>query len=173
MVFKKRIKKNTGKFPLEISNEPLIIDGFTICNFINPDFTLYDAIQIIKFDDVAIIHANDNWHKYPDNLISEMNEFLDGIEHDKIYYFVQYGIADSFPMNYPQYSQEEIEALILDRFTSYKEQTEQNLKNLNCENGFYYANQSTYPYCREIPLRRPIIGLKIFKRFFKFYAMCS
>ena len=81
---------------------------------------MMNPIQIIKFDDVAIIHANDNWHKYPDNLISEMNEFLDGIEHDKIYYFVQYGIADSFPMNYPQYSQEEIEALILDRLTSYK-----------------------------------------------------
>jgi hypothetical protein len=84
----KRIKKNTGKFPLEVSNEPINIDGFTICNFINPNFTLYDAIQIIKFDDVAVIHANDNWHKYPDNLILEMNEFLDGIESEKIYYFV-------------------------------------------------------------------------------------
>ena len=147
----KRIKKNTGHYPYELFDEAFDINGFIVTNHINSNYSLYDAIQIIRFDDIAIIHANDNWHEYPNSLAEQMKKNLQGIDIEKRYYFVQFGIADSFPMNYLQYSLKEMKKIVLSRFNNFKQQTEANLKKLNCGNGFYYANQSSYQYKIDIP----------------------
>ena len=43
--------------------------GFKFDQFVNPDFTEYDAVVTIETPDFLIIHANDNWHEWPREMV--------------------------------------------------------------------------------------------------------
>ena len=49
---------------------------FALRQFINDNFTSNDAVVIIEFDNKLVIHANDNWHEWPDKMIREMMPVL-------------------------------------------------------------------------------------------------
>lgn len=142
----KRIERLTGKYPVELTEVPYKEGDIELQSFINPDFTQYDAIIAIKTKDSVVIHANDNWHAYPETLINEIQQTMVGIEKNNRYFFIQFGIADCFPLNYPSFDQKEAETIIINRFESYYAATTKNLESLGFTRGFYYANQSIYPY---------------------------
>jgi hypothetical protein len=140
----KRIERLTGVYPIEISAESLSAGEFEFAAQINEDFTNYDSIVLIGSKTCGIIHANDNWHAYPDRLIQEIQAF--NAKRDNIFFFTQFGIADCFPVNYPSYSKEEALEIVQKRFAGYTKAISSNMARLNLSCAYTYANQSTYRY---------------------------
>jgi len=135
----------------KIGSTETISDGFefgpfNLKQYINPDFTGYDAIVTIEYADNLIIHANDNWHSWPESIVSQLNALTLQYDESKTFLLVQFGIADCFPMNYPQISTSECLKIISSRFESYRKSTLYNMSRLGLTHLYYYANQSRFDY---------------------------
>jgi hypothetical protein len=117
---------------------------FALRQFINDNFTSNDAVVIIEFDNKLVIHANDNWHEWPDKMIREMMPVLSCYAQKDVFFLVQFGIADCFPMNYPKISTNDARTIISNRFLSYKSAITKNLSRLGINHCFLYANQSQF-----------------------------
>ena len=67
-------KRLTAK--LGVTTRPIgsgeVFGDFKFNQFVNPDFSEYDAVITIETPDFLIIHANDNWHKWPVNMTNEI-----------------------------------------------------------------------------------------------------
>lgn len=142
----KRIERLTGRYPVELTDEAYFVEGVELRCFINPEFTEYDSIVTIISETDAVIHANDNWHEYPTALTEALNQCLSAVPVENRYFFIQFGIADSFPVNYPSFDNQSTNEMIESRFKSYQDATTANLKHLGLDKGYYYANQSLYQY---------------------------
>lgn len=123
---------------------------FFIKQFVNPDFTEYDAVITIQTKEFVIIHANDNWHEWPEEMLDGIYNVVSKYEEENTFLLIQYGIADSFPVNYPNQTEEQARELIFERFNTYFNATNKNMFNLNVNHIYYYANQSRFTYSRNI-----------------------
>ena len=119
---------------------------FALRQFINHNFTGNDAVITIEYNNKLVIHANDNWHEWPDKMIQEMIPVLSCYTQKDIFFLVQFGIADCFPINYPKISTNDARTIISNRFLSYKSAIIKNLGRLEINNCFLYANQSQFDY---------------------------
>jgi len=119
---------------------------FTFRQFVNPDFTEYDAVITIETPEYVIIHANDNWHKWPSDMASEIKNISDKYDSDSVFLLIQFGIADCFPVNYRGFSDDEALSIIENRFESYLMSTKANMELLGVNHMYYYANQSFFEY---------------------------
>jgi len=128
---------------IEISNESLIYNGFTISAHVNQSFTGDDSIFVISADSIAIIHANDNWHEINKQLYMSISSHPDFFSLS-VLYFVQLGIADSYPFAYPQLTESEITNTINKRLTRVIHSIELNSQLLNAQYSYLYANQAHY-----------------------------
>lgn len=142
----RRIERLTGRYPTLLTSKATQAGAFALNGFINPDFTLYDAIVTIRSGGQAVIHANDNWHAWPAAVLDDINGLLMGVSPNDRALFVQFGIADCFPVNYPEFGREQVLDHIRARFAQYRAASLANLAGLGLERGFFYANQSIYPY---------------------------
>ena len=70
--------KRLGFENLEIVDElEADVNGLFISSYIVPDFSHDDAAYLIRNDDGAILHCNDNWHEFSDehkSLLQEKNQ---------------------------------------------------------------------------------------------------
>lgn len=117
---------------------------FVLRQFINDEFTSNDAVVTVEFDNRLVIHANDNWHEWPDKMIREMMPVLSCYAQKDVFFLVQFGIADCFPLNYPKISTNDARPIIYNRFLSYKSAIKKNLSRLGINDCFLYANQSQF-----------------------------
>jgi hypothetical protein len=119
---------------------------FKFNQFVNPDFTEYDAVITIETPDFLIIHANDNWHEWPQEMIDEIKHRCRNYNEDSIFLLIQFGVADCFPVNYVGISECEARSILQSRFESYLMSTEFNMRSLGLDHMYYYANQSIFDY---------------------------
>ena len=141
---KKRIQKTNPKREIiEVSSKKVDVGPFELRNNINQEYTGDDTIFTIRDSDHTLIHANDNWHRYPEKLISQIKATINP-EKSNIF-TVQLGIADCFPANYVNYSNEEKKDLIKNRYENYISTILENMSNLGLTKAFLYANQSRIP----------------------------
>lgn len=119
---------------------------FKFHQFVNPDFTEYDAVITIETPEFVVIHANDNWHEWPDEMLLEIKKVTDKFDEDRVFLLIQFGIADCFPINYPRTSEPVGLEIINNRFASFAHATQENMKRLGLKNIYYYANQSRFEY---------------------------
>ena len=140
----KRIERLTGIYPTELSAKPLSVGGFSLAAYINEDFTNYDALILVGSKNHGLIHANDNWHRYPVQLIDQLKAFIAKFQRENVFFLTQFGIADCFPLNYPDYSPEEALEIVRKRYVSYGEAISSNIERLGLPCAYCYANQSTY-----------------------------
>jgi hypothetical protein len=140
-----RLSKGLGVITKPIGSGEVFGD-FTFKQFINPDFTEYDAVITIQTPDYLIIHANDNWHKWPSEMAAEIKKVSDQYDESNVFFLIQFGVADCFPVNYSGLSVEECENIIERRFKDYLGATKANMEFLNLNHIYYYANQSLFDY---------------------------
>ena len=57
---------------LEASLNPLSIHGFQVSCICNNTLSKQDFIFTIKTHDLFAVHANDNWHRFSDSVISHI-----------------------------------------------------------------------------------------------------
>ena len=141
----KRLKNKVGVDTSSIGDKAEF-GPFTLRQFINDGYTSHDAIVTIEFDSKLIIHANDNWHKWPEIMIQRLVHLKSGYAEKDVFYLAQFGIADCFPMNYPQIQKDEAHEIVFNRFVTYKHAIGENLRRLGLDNCYVYANQSNFDY---------------------------
>ena len=141
----KRLTKKLGVTTRPIGSGEVFGD-FKFNQFVNPDFSEYDAVITIETPDFLIIHANDNWHKWPENMTNEIKKISDKYNEGNIFLLIQFGIADCFPVNYEGVTEQEALDIINGRFERYLKATESNMKSLNLKHMYYYANQTYFKY---------------------------
>lgn len=145
-------KRLSGK--LGVTTRPIgsgeVFGDFKFSQFVNPDFTEYDAVITIETPDFLIIHANDNWQKWPEDMTNAIKRISSKYDEGSIFLLIQFGIADCFPVNYEGVTEQEALDIVKARFESYLNDTESNMKSLNLKHMYYYANQSFFEYkgCR-------------------------
>lgn len=130
----------------ETIGEGKTFGSFKLSQFVNPDFTEYDAIITIETSDFLIIHANDNWHTWPEAITNPVKEIVTKYDNDNVFLLIQFGVADCFPVNYEGYSEEECLDILANRFRDYLGATEHNMRALGITHMYYYANQSRFNY---------------------------
>ena len=119
---------------------------FKFNQFVNPDFTEYDAVITIETPDFLIIHANDNWHEWPQEMVDAIKHRCRHYTEDSIFLLIQFGVADCFPVNYSGIPESEVLSILQSRFKSYLTSTESNMRSLGLDHMYYYANQSIFDY---------------------------
>jgi hypothetical protein len=119
---------------------------FRFNQFVNPDFTKHDAVITIETPDFLIIHANDNWHKWPKEILDGIKNKCLQYDEGSIFLLTQFGVADCFPVNYVGISKNEAFDILQSRFESYLVATEANMRLLGLRHMYYYANQSIFDY---------------------------
>lgn len=140
-----RLSKGLGVTTKPIGSGEVFGD-FVFKQFVNPNFTEYDAVITIETPEYLIIHANDNWHKWPGDMAAEIKKVSDQYEETSVFLLIQFGIADCFPVNYRGFSDEECLNIIKGRFNDYFDATKANMEFLNLYHMYYYANQSLFDY---------------------------
>lgn len=119
---------------------------FKFNQFINPDFTEYDAVVTIETPDYLVIHANDNWHEWPECMLNPIQEVVKKYDNENIFLLIQFGVADCFPVNYENIDKNESAKILHNRFEGYLSATEKNMHALGINKMYYYANQSLFNY---------------------------
>lgn len=137
----RRIEGLTGRPPTMLSDEPKRFSGFSLSRIVNGDFTNFDSIINIEADNFTVIHANDNWHEQPDDVIRTLLA-LKARSRGPFYYFSQIGIADCFPQCYPQFSNSELQTIARSRLEVAIAAADRNMKALGIPRLYSYANQS-------------------------------
>ena len=137
--FYKRVSSLFKKKPIEVGSEGKKFNKIKINSFTNQDFTNNDSILTFSCDKEFIIHANDNWHEQPKDIMDNMIRLS---KKKNTYYFCQLGIADCFPIKYLNYSLKEIKKIISNRCKNFIKAYEKNLDNLKPKFAYSYANQA-------------------------------
>ena len=142
---KKRIEKtSSNREIIEIDNNDFKIDGFRISNLINPEYTFDDTIFLINNSKTTFIHANDNYHEYKNSFSEEIKFKLNTYNSKNIIYAAQLGIADGFPYIYEPLTIQEKNNLLIEGYRKRSDALKKNLKSLNIEKVYVYANQSSF-----------------------------
>ena len=137
-----RVVDLTGRKPELLSVTPHTgHKAFKLSRLINNEFTSFDSIIVIETDRFTVIHANDNWHVQPPEVLSELGKIKQRCS-GPFFYLSQLGIADCFPQCYPQYSDQELLDISSDRLKDAIAAAGRNLDSQALTIGYSYANQS-------------------------------
>jgi hypothetical protein len=136
-----RVSNCVDKKPIEIArgySNTIRIKGVEVYNFINKGYP-NDSIFVFSNEDEVIVHANDNWHEQPKEIIDQIKK----ISLNKfIYYFSQVGIASSFPIAFPNISFNEKRNIINQEIERFLSSYQKNIERIKPDLAFTYANQS-------------------------------
>jgi hypothetical protein len=129
---------------LEASEEPLSTHGFQISCICNHTLSSQDFIFTVKTDDYYAVHANDNWHKFSESVVSHLLALGSDIPHSHKYFFAQVGVADSFPMYYQGISRNDKIKIIQEKCERMISAILWNGCKVGISNIYSYANQSIF-----------------------------
>lgn len=116
---------------------------FRLMATINPDFTSNDAIVAIRDDSHTVIHANDNWHIQPYDILKAIECFSNGSD---ITYLAQIGIAGSFPLYYLGLDNLEKQSFVVQQLRLQAESLQSNSHFLGASRAYSYANESQFTF---------------------------
>jgi hypothetical protein len=114
---------------------------FSLRFFINGEFTSFDALVAIQTPVATVVHANDNWHAQPPEVIQPLHA-LRRDPSRKFFYFSQIGIADCFPARYPQHDPSEVRDMVRSRVKLHVKAANANADQLDLTHLQAYANQA-------------------------------
>lgn len=134
----------SGIVILEASQEPISINGFQVSCICNNTLSKQDFIFTIKTDSYFAVHANDNWHRFSDSVISHLVALGSGISHTSKYLFAQVGVADSYPLYYQGICKNDKISIIREKCERMVSAILWNGNRVNISRIYAYANQSLF-----------------------------
>jgi hypothetical protein len=140
----RRLEKFSGTNIVLIGESGVSFGDLKVQALGNTSFTSDDALLVFSDSSDVVIHANDNWRVYDENIIAKLKTAISNAELGTVSFLVQFGIADAFPWFYPNISDELCNELIVKRFAEYELNISKNLASLGLEICYTYANQSRY-----------------------------
>jgi hypothetical protein len=135
-----RIKKITDNI-IEVGNKEFEHNYFLVSNYINSNLTHDDTIFVIRNKEKVLIHANDNWQQYDDNIYESINSISNNYKKKERIFCVQLGIADAYPHSYIM-SDEDALRISKNRMQNYLNTILYNIDRLDVEGALIYANQA-------------------------------
>ena len=144
--FKDRILKNgiDENNIIEVNKYGKQIGSFFISCFSSGDLTEEDFIFLISNNKNLLIHANDNWHQFSQELIDYIQRIKTMQKSSEIFLMSQIGIADSYPIFYKGISSKEKVEIIRKKIKLMCDSLIINSQKLGLNIGYAYANQSKF-----------------------------
>lgn len=139
-----RAQRVTNGDVTQVDSDAFTWNGYKIKSYINADYTGDDAIFTIATESNFIVHANDNWHEQPFEIIDKIKYDSSKYPSSKKAWLSQVGIAGSFPIYYGQYSHEEKTKIIKDAIDKMLLDGLKNAKKIEAKYHYIYANQSMF-----------------------------
>ena len=110
-----RLKRLGFENITQVNENEKKIDGLLVSSYINPEVSNDDALYLIRNQDGAIIHANDNWNnflKLHEKLIKERTK---NYAKRSILLFSQTNSASGYPLNYRNLKFEEKQNILKEK----------------------------------------------------------
>ena len=119
------------------------IDGLMISSYIVEDFSHDDAAYLIRNNDGAVIHANDNWHEFESGHEQLIKERVSCYSTNSVLLFTQTNSASGYPLNYRNFSDDEKVSILRSKVAKMIEAGLRNAEKLNLPRAFSYAGFAT------------------------------
>ena len=138
-----RLKKIGFENIVTVGEDEQDIDGLVISSYVVPDFSHDDATYLIRSDDGAIIHANDNWHEFTEAHLDIIKSRVSAYSKPSILLFSQTNSASGFPLNYRNFTADEKQKILKEKVAKMVAGGLQNAFSLGLERMFSYAGFAT------------------------------
>jgi len=138
-----RVKRLGFENIATVSEDETLVDGLMISSYIVEDFSHDDATYLIRNDDGAVIHANDNWHRFEKSHETLIKDRTRSYEKSAILLFSQTNSASGFPLNYRNFSNDEKQELLKDKVSKMVKGGLDNAKSLGLKKMYSYAGFAT------------------------------
>ena len=138
-----RLKRLGFENITQVSENEKKIDGLLVSSYINPEVSNDDALYLIRNQDGAIIHANDNWNnflKLHEKLIKERTK---NYAKRSILLFSQTNSASGYPLNYRNLKFEEKQNILKEKVLKMVKGGLRNAETLGLKNMFSYAGYAS------------------------------
>lgn len=129
---------------VSVDEDGACVAGFNITAISSGSLTSEDFIFTIRTKERFIVHANDNWHEYSRETVMRLRDSCAGTAKGSRYIFSQVGIADAYPLFYPEIDASKKREIIKQKCASMIESLITNGKKLEIDNLYAYANQSIF-----------------------------
>ena len=129
---------------IKVGTQPMNVLGFSITSISNNTLSREDFIFSVSTSSGLVIHANDNWHRFTDNVVNHIRNISKYIPAEFRYLFAQVGVADSFPLFYTQIQTSEKLEIIANKCHLMLNALVANGLALQAGQVFAYANQSLF-----------------------------
>ena len=139
-----RAKAVTDSEVIEVDEAGINWNGFEIKAYINAEYTGDDAIFTISDGERFLVHANDNWHPQPANILADISKDAAKYDSSQIAWCSQVGIAGSWPIYYQQVSFAEKTKIIKDSLKKMLLSGIENAEKIGAGYQYSYANQSCF-----------------------------
>ncbi len=113
--------------------------GLTISSYVVEEFSHDDAMYLIRNNDGAVIHANDNWQAFETRHEELIKERVSSYSSDSVLLFSQTNSASGYPLNYRNFSDSEKKALLRTKVARMVESGLRNAEKLDLSKMFSYA----------------------------------
>jgi len=139
-----RAKAVTNAEVIEVDETGIKWNGFNIKAYINSEYTGDDAIFTIDDGEHFLVHANDNWHTQPSNIIVNISKDAKEYKRSEISWCSQVGIAGSWPIYYEQVPFDKKTEIIKDSLKKMLQSGIENGRKIDAGYQYVYANQSIF-----------------------------
>lgn len=122
-----------------INSTENFIGGFHLSSYINENISHDDAIYLIRTNDGAVIHANDNWFKFNEEHEKILKQRIQEYPESDVLLFSQTNSASGYPLNYNNYSEHDKLKILIDKVKKMTLSGMENAKRLGLKKFFSYA----------------------------------
>tara|TARA_B100000287_G_scaffold427002_1_gene475870 strand:- start:105 stop:1403 length:1299 start_codon:yes stop_codon:yes gene_type:complete len=139
---RKRLERCGLKNIKEFDSSGINHNGIKYKSYIFKDISIDDAFITINTDDFIVAHANDNWQKLPNDVLSSVkNDFSKHKKSNRLF-MSQTNMADGFPLIYENYTDDEKIKITKTRQDRMILTSIQNSIDVDCDNFISYAGLS-------------------------------
>lgn len=127
--------------------EERTIEGLTYSSYIVSDLSHDDAAYLIRNDQGAVLHTNDNWHIFSSRHHALIEQRVRDYDRASILLFSQTNSASGYPLNYRDFTDEEKRSLLRKKVAKMVEGGLRNAESLSLPRMFSYAGFAA-PYVK-------------------------
>ena len=143
-----RLKRLGFENIVTVGEDETEVSGLMISSYIVEEFSHDDAAYLIRNNDGAVIHANDNWHEYESEHEELIRKRTFRYSKNSVLLFSQTNSASGYPLSYRNFSAKEKLAILRSKVAKMVEGGLRNAEKLNLSRMFSYAGFAT-PYVKD------------------------
>lgn len=138
-----RLKKIGFENIVTVGDQEQTIEGLVYSSYVVPEFSHDDATYLIRSDQGAVIHANDNWHEFTETHLNLIKSRIRSYSKPSILLFSQTNSASGFPLNYRNFTDDEKQKILREKVAKMVAAGLQNAVSLGIDRMFSYAGFAT------------------------------